>query len=166
MRARRIAGDVAVLAVLLPVAVLFQLSAASDFSLVAGAPDLVLIAVCAVALARGPELGCLAGVAINPGTPVEAVSELEGLADLVLCMTVNPGWGGQPFIAHSLVKLPRVRAIIGDDAALEVDGGIDPQTAPQCAQAGANVFVAGSAIFHAKDPAAAYTAIATAIDAE
>ncbi|HEY4996861.1 MAG TPA: ribulose-phosphate 3-epimerase [Solirubrobacteraceae bacterium] len=112
------------------------------------------------------ESGACVGVAINPGTAPGALSELSGMLDMALCMTVNPGWGGQPFIAHSLVKLPRVRAIIGDDAALEVDGGIDPQTAPQCAQAGANVFVAGSAIFHANDPAAAYTAIATAIDAE
>jgi ribulose-phosphate 3-epimerase len=112
------------------------------------------------------ESGACVGVAINPGTSPGALAELSGMLDLALCMTVNPGWGGQPFIEHSLVKLPRVRAILGDGAALEVDGGIDPGTAPRCRQAGANVFVAGSAIFHAKDPAAAYTAIATAIDAE
>ncbi len=68
-------------------------------------------------------------------------------------MTVNPGWGGQPFIAHSLEKLPRVRAIVGEGVAVEVDGGIDAETAPRCREAGANVFVAGSAIFGAADPA-------------
>jgi ribulose-phosphate 3-epimerase len=106
------------------------------------------------------------GVAINPGTPVSALSELTGMIDVALCMTVNPGWGGQPFIAHSLEKLPRVRAVAGRDVAVEVDGGIDPQTAASCAAAGASVFVAGSAIFHTADPAAAYMAIAAAIDAD
>ena len=71
------------------------------------------------------ELGCLAGVAINPGTPVEAVSELEGLADIVLCMTVNPGWGGQAFIESSPDKVTRLAPLVGD-AKIEVDGGIDP----------------------------------------
>jgi ribulose-phosphate 3-epimerase len=110
--------------------------------------------------------GAGVGVAINPGTPVSALSELTGMIDVALCMTVNPGWGGQPFIAHSLDKLPRVRAVAGPDAAVEVDGGIDPQTAAACAAAGASWFVAGSAIFRQADPAAAYTAIAAAIDAE
>jgi ribulose-phosphate 3-epimerase len=110
--------------------------------------------------------GAGVGVAINPGTPVSALSELTGMIDVALCMTVNPGWGGQPFIAHSLDKLPRVRAVAGPDAAVEVDGGIDPQTAAACAGAGASWFVAGSAIFKQADPAAAYTAIAAAIDAD
>jgi ribulose-phosphate 3-epimerase len=112
------------------------------------------------------EGGACVGVAINPATSPGALAELTGLIDLALCMTVNPGWGGQAFIEHSLAKLPRVRAIVGADPAVEVDGGIDPRTAPRCAEAGANLFVAGSAIFHAGDPAAAYTAIATAIGAE
>ncbi len=112
------------------------------------------------------ESGVCVGVAINPGSAPGALAELAGVLDMALCMTVNPGWGGQPFIAHSLEKLPRLRAIIGADAAVQVDGGIDPQTAPRCAQAGANVFVAGSAIFDAADPAAAYAAIAAAIDAD
>ncbi|MBA3808145.1 MAG: ribulose-phosphate 3-epimerase [Solirubrobacterales bacterium] len=112
------------------------------------------------------ESGASVGVAINPGTAPSALAELSEMLDMALCMTVNPGWGGQPFIAHSLEKLGRLRAVLGDRAALEVDGGIDPQTAPQCAQAGANVFVAGSAIFHAEDPAAAYAAIAGAVGAE
>jgi ribulose-phosphate 3-epimerase len=111
------------------------------------------------------ESGACVGVAINPGTPVGALAEIAGEIDMALCMTVNPGWGGQAFIAHSLDKLPRVRAIVGDSVAVQVDGGIDPGTAPQCLQAGANVFVAGSAIFTADDPAEAYRAIATSIDA-
>jgi len=107
------------------------------------------------------ELGCLAGIAINPGTPAAAVSELRGCADIVLCMTVNPGWGGQAFIETSPAKVERLRGIAGD-ARIEVDGGIDPTTAGAVAAAGASLFVAGSAIFGATDPAAAYTAIAAA----
>ncbi len=109
------------------------------------------------------ELGCLAGVAINPGTPAEAVSELRGYADVVLCMTVNPGWGGQAFIESS-AKLRRLRALVGD-ARIEVDGGIDPDTAGAVAAAGASLFVAGSAIFGSEDPPAAYRAIVAAAGA-
>jgi ribulose-phosphate 3-epimerase len=110
------------------------------------------------------ELGCLAGVAINPGTPVDALAELGGLADLMLCMTVNPGWGGQAFIEGSPDKVARLAAIAGG-AAIEVDGGIDAGTAGSVADAGASLFVAGSAVFGADDPAAAYTAIAGAAGA-
>ncbi len=110
------------------------------------------------------ELGCLAGVAINPGTPAEAVAELRGYADIVLCMTVNPGWGGQAFIESSPTKVERLRAIV-DEAAIEVDGGIDATTAGPIAAAGASLFVAGSAVFGSEDPAAAYSAIATAAGA-
>jgi ribulose-phosphate 3-epimerase len=106
--------------------------------------------------------GCLSGVALNPGTPAEAVSEIE--ADMVLCMTVNPGWGGQKFLEPSLNKLERLRALIGPDAALQVDGGIDAGTAARCAAAGATVFVAGTAVFGAADPVAAVKAITSAID--
>jgi ribulose-phosphate 3-epimerase len=111
------------------------------------------------------ESGACVGVAINPGTPVGALAEVAGEIDMALCMTVNPGWGGQAFIAHSLEKLPRVRAIVGDGVAVQVDGGIDPGTAPQCLQAGASVFVAGSAIFGADDPPEAYRAIAASVQA-
>jgi ribulose-phosphate 3-epimerase len=110
--------------------------------------------------------GAGVGLAINPGTPVGALAEVIDDIDLALCMTVNPGWGGQPFIGHSLEKLPRVRAIVGEDVAVEVDGGIDLGTAPSCRAAGASVFVAGSAIFAAKDPGEAYREIAQAVDAE
>jgi ribulose-phosphate 3-epimerase len=110
--------------------------------------------------------GACVGVAINPGTLVGALSEVAGAIDMALCMTVNPGWGGQPFIDHSLQKIPRVRAIVGDGVAVQVDGGVDPDTAPACRQAGANVFVAGSAIFGAEDPGAAYRAIVGAVGAD
>jgi ribulose-phosphate 3-epimerase len=107
-------------------------------------------------------LGCLAGVAINPGTPVEAVAELTGEADFVLCMTVNPGWGGQPFIERSPGKVRRLREVLGPDVPIQVDGGISAGTIASVSQAGATLFVAGSAIFHGDDPAAAYAEIVAA----
>jgi ribulose-phosphate 3-epimerase len=107
------------------------------------------------------ELGCLAGVALNPGTPAEALSELRGDADIVLCMTVNPGWGGQAFIESSPAKLERLRPLVGD-ARIEVDGGIDTTTVGSVAAAGASLFVAGSAVFGSGDPAQAYSEIAEA----
>ena len=110
------------------------------------------------------ELGCLAGIALNPGTPVEAVSELRGLADIVLCMTVNPGWGGQAFITGSPDKVSRLTPLVGG-ARVEVDGGIDASTAGPIAAAGASLFVAGSAVFGGDDPAAAYAEIARAAGA-
>jgi ribulose-phosphate 3-epimerase len=115
----------------------------------------------AAALIRDSGVGV--GVAINPGTPVGDLAEVAWAIDLALCMTVNPGWGGQRFIPHSLDKLPRVRAIVGKEVAVEVDGGIEVQTAPRCRDAGANVFVAGSAIFGAPDPGEAYQAIARSL---
>jgi len=115
-------------------------------------------------LAAIRELGCLAGVAINPGTPVEAVAELRDLADIVLCMTVNPGWGGQAFIPASPDKVSRLKPLVGS-AKIEVDGGIDATTANSVATAGASLFVAGSAVFGSSDPAAAYAEIAAAAGA-
>jgi ribulose-phosphate 3-epimerase len=111
------------------------------------------------------EAGCLAGLAINPGTPIEAVAELGDAADLVLCMTVNPGWGGQSFIERSPGKVERLRSL-APEPVIEVDGGIDPKTAPLVAAAGASLFVAGSAVFGAEDPGAAYRTIAEAAGAE
>jgi ribulose-phosphate 3-epimerase len=108
------------------------------------------------------DAGCLAGVAINPGTPPEAVAELADLLDLVLCMTVNPGWGGQDFIASSPGKVRRLRALVGDELPIQVDGGISAETVASVADEGATLFVAGSAIFRASDPAAAYAEIAAA----
>jgi ribulose-phosphate 3-epimerase len=116
------------------------------------------------------EAGACVGVAINPGTPVQALAELAGTVDLALCMTVSPGWGGQPFIARSPEKITRLRALLDGEAgapvALEVDGGIDPTTAPLCRSAGTTVFVAGSAIFHAAEPGEAYRAIVEAAGAD
>jgi ribulose-phosphate 3-epimerase len=112
------------------------------------------------------DLGACVGVAINPATPAPALIDIAHELDVALCMTVNPGWGGQPFISHSLEKLGPVRATVGEAVAVEVDGGIDVSTAPQCLRAGANLFVAGSAIFGSADPGEAYLAIARSVDAD
>jgi ribulose-phosphate 3-epimerase len=111
------------------------------------------------------EAGCRAGIALNPATPPDAVSQLAGVVDLVLCMTVNPGWGGQRYIENSERKVKQLKQLL-PQAAIEVDGGIDTTTAPEVAAAGARLFVAGSAVFGADDPAAAYRAIAQAAGAE
>jgi ribulose-phosphate 3-epimerase len=111
------------------------------------------------------EAGCLAGLVLNPGTPVEAVESLGDMADIVLCMTVNPGWGGQSFIGASVERLQRLRAMLPATTHIEVDGGIDTETAPACAAAGAGLFVAGSSVFAQPDPAKAYRALAASIDA-
>ena len=108
------------------------------------------------------EAGCRAGVALTPATPVEALSELVEDLDLALCMTVNPGWGGQAFLPRSPGKIARLRALIGPGVALEVDGGVDASTAGACSEAGATVFVAGSAVFGAEDPGAAFRQISDA----
>jgi ribulose-phosphate 3-epimerase len=92
--------------------------------------------------------GKKAGIALNPGTPVEAVEYLLDLADMVLVMTVNPGFGGQKFIHGQIDKIARLRGTIGDRPIhIQVDGGVDPKTAPLVAKAGADVLVAGSAVF-------------------
>ncbi len=92
--------------------------------------------------------GCKAGLAINPGTPVEALDYLLDLTDLVCVMTVNPGFGGQKFIASQVAKVRRLRQMIGDRPIhIEIDGGVTPETAPLVAAAGADVLVAGSAVF-------------------
>ena len=105
--------------------------------------------------------GCKTGVALNPGTPPEAVDSIE--ADMILCMTVNPGWGGQAFLETSIRKLERLREIIGAEPAIQVDGGIGVETAARCAAAGATVFVAGTSVFRAEDPVQSVKAISAAI---
>jgi ribulose-phosphate 3-epimerase len=110
------------------------------------------------------EAGCLAGLALNPGTQADAVRELSDSADLVLCMSVNPGWGGQAFIPGSPDKVRRLREL-APNSAIEVDGGIDADTVGDVAEAGATLFVAGSAVFGDADPAAAYARIAKAAGA-
>ena len=105
-------------------------------------------------------LGKRAGVALNPGTPADAITAVLDMADLVLVMTVNPGFGGQAFLHSQLAKVRQVRAMIGSrPIALEVDGGITPETAPLAVQAGAGVLVAGTAVFGATNPAASIAAM-------
>jgi len=102
------------------------------------------------------EQGCRAGVAVNPGTPIEQVREVVGDLDTLLVMTVNPGFGGQSFIRHSIDKIRRARALLdesGSHAALEVDGGINRETIGDAWRAGADTFVAGNAVFTHPDPA-------------
>jgi ribulose-phosphate 3-epimerase len=106
-----------------------------------------------------------AGLALNPATPADVVAGLTEMVDHVLCMTVNPGWGGQPYIESSTAKVARLRELLGAGVPIEVDGGIDAGTAPGAAAAGATLFVAGSSIFGAEDPAAAYAEIAAAVGA-
>ncbi|MEA2252774.1 MAG: ribulose-phosphate 3-epimerase [Solirubrobacteraceae bacterium] len=108
------------------------------------------------------EAGCTAGVALTPSTPVEALSEVRGDLWLALCMSVNPGWGGQAFIPASLDKIARMRELVGPDVELEVDGGVDRQTAGACVEAGATLLVAGTAVFGAPDPGAAFREVAAA----
>lgn len=108
-------------------------------------------------LTRVRELGCRAGVALNPSTPLSAVSEIVPEIDLLLIMTVNPGFGGQKFIDYTLDKVRRARMMLDEDgsrAALEVDGGVGRETIESLWQAGADTFVAGNAIFSAQDPQA------------
>ena len=104
---------------------------------------------------RIKELGCAAGVALNPSTSLDVVSEVAFDLDLLLIMTVNPGFGGQSFIGATLDKIRRARALLDasrSGAVLEVDGGIARDTIANCWRAGADTFVAGNAIFSAHDP--------------
>src|SRR5437773_1393886 len=106
--------------------------------------------------------GARAGMALNPGTPVDHVTDLLPEVDMLLLMTVEPGFGGQPFLDMVLPKLRRARALIGGrDAAvwLQVDGGVGEETIERCAEAGADVFVAGSAVYGSDDPGQAVQAL-------
>jgi len=107
-------------------------------------------------------LGCSPGVVLNPATPVSAVEQVMDMVDLILVMTVNPGFGGQKFIHGQLPKITALRRMIeasGRDIALQVDGGVTAETAPLCIEAGADVLVAGTAVFGAPDYAAAIAAL-------
>jgi len=103
------------------------------------------------------------GLAINPGTPVGALAEVTDAIDMALCMTVNPGWGGQGFIESSIGKIERLRPMLAEGVSLEVDGGVALGTAERCAAAGATTFVAGTAVLGSADPAGAYVALAEAV---
>jgi ribulose-phosphate 3-epimerase len=110
--------------------------------------------------------GCAAGAAVCPATPIDTLAEVAAeTLDLALCMSVNPGWGAQSFIPHSLSKLERMRRALPPEVGLEVDGGIHGETAGPVVQAGANLLVTGSAVFGSDDPAASYARIAAAAGA-
>ena len=115
------------------------------------------------ALSQIRDAGLRAGLAVCPSTPLEVYREVAEKVDVALCMTVNPGWGGQVFIDSSTERLRRLVALLRAGTAIEVDGGIEADTGARCETAGANVFVAGTAIFAAPDPAAAYVALAEAV---
>ena len=107
--------------------------------------------------------GCQVGISIRPGTPVEAVFPYLGVVDLILVMSVEPGFGGQKFMPSALEKLRWLKEERAKRSArylLEVDGGVDDTTAPLCVEAGADILVAGSAVFGAADPAAAVRRLA------
>ena len=113
-------------------------------------------------LQRIRELGCMAGVVLNPSTPLSAIEEVMDEFDLLLIMSVNPGFGGQTFIAHAVERIARARQMLdaaGSRATLEVDGGINRETIVKCWLAGADTFVAGNAVFNAADPRAEIAAL-------
>ena len=108
------------------------------------------------------ELGMVAGVAINPHTPVQLLQDILEEVDLVLIMSVNPGFGGQKFIPHTYQKIRTLRQRIdqlGLNVKIEIDGGVDLNNAKELAEAGANILVAGSAVFHASDPKSIISAL-------
>lgn len=110
--------------------------------------------------------GARAGVGLKPATPVEAVADLIGEVDMVLIMSVEPGFGGQAFLDLAVAKIRRARQLIGDAQVwLQVDGGVSAATIERCAEAGADVFVAGSAVYSRPDPAAACQALREAAQA-
>lgn len=116
-------------------------------------------------LSRIREAGCSAGVSLNPATPIAALQEVTGDIDFALMMTVNPGFSGQKFIPAVLPKIKRARQLLPDGVGLEVDGGIAPDTIEAALETGANLFVAGSAVFGAPDPAAAARELMAAMKA-
>ena len=115
------------------------------------------------ALAEIKAGGIGAGLAVCPSTPVPVYGEVRHFIDVALCMTVNPGWGGQEFIEASIGKIERLSHMLADGVSLEVDGGIALGTAERCRAAGATTFVAGTAVLGSSDPAGAYVALAEAV---
>jgi ribulose-phosphate 3-epimerase len=138
----------------------------------AGAASITVHAEAAVHLHRTihfvKSLGVKAGVALNPATPVAALEQIAGDVDYVLVMTVNPGFGGQTFIPRSESKVRSVRELLrreGSSAPIEVDGGIDVHTAPRIVAAGADILVAGNAVFGSSDPERAIRDLRAAAEA-
>jgi len=105
------------------------------------------------------DLGCSAGICLNPATPVEEIAAVAPHCDMILVMTVHPGFGGQKFMPDAAEKIARIRDIVGPDIRIEVDGGIDPKTTPIVVSYGADTLVAGNAIFAQNDRVAAINAI-------
>jgi len=105
------------------------------------------------------EMGCTAGICLNPDTPADAIKEVGGLCEMVLVMTVHPGFGGQKFISEAAKKVVKVREIVGPGVRVEVDGGIDADTTPIVVSYGADTLVAGNAIFSKANRAAAVSTI-------
>ena len=116
----------------------------------------------AIALARSLDLGV--GVAFNPETSVEAAVAAADGADLVLCMSIHPGYSGQAFMPESLERISKLRSLLPDAVRVQVDGGINRETIRSAHEAGADLLVAGSAIFWSDDPAASYRALAAALE--
>lgn len=110
-------------------------------------------------LAQIREAGALAGVSLNPATPVETLAEARHYCDLVLIMSVNPGFGGQSFIPTSTAKVAAARAFLPDEVALEIDGGVGEANAAEVVRAGANLLVAGSSVYGGEDPAARFRSL-------
>ena len=106
------------------------------------------------------EAGCAAGVVINPGTPIEMIEPVADIIDLCLIMSVNPGWGGQKYIPSSTDRLRRVRAMLPPEVVLQIDGGVSLDTIDEIRDAGVDIFVAGSSVYGAADPTAAFKALA------
>jgi ribulose-phosphate 3-epimerase len=106
------------------------------------------------------DAGCNAGIVINPGTPVDVVEPVAEIIDLCLVMSVNPGWGGQRYIPSSTERIAHLRGMLPPEVVMEVDGGITLETIDEAREAGVDVFVAGSSVFGAADPAAAFKALA------
>ena len=107
--------------------------------------------------------GAGASLAVCPSTPLTVYGEVREMIDMALCMTVNPGWGGQGFIESSIGKIERLRHMLAEGVSLAVDGGIALGTAERCAAAGATTFVAGTAVLGSADPAGAYVALAETV---
>jgi ribulose-phosphate 3-epimerase len=112
-------------------------------------------------IAQARELGLAAGVAFNPETEPEDVAEAAGdLVDLVLCMSIHPGYSGQPFMPESIPRVRRLRELLPEGVHVQVDGGVGPDNVPQLVEAGANLLVAGSSVFGQGDIAEAYRGLA------
>jgi ribulose-phosphate 3-epimerase len=116
------------------------------------------------AIARARELGLGVGIAFDPETPVEVAAAASEDADLALCMSIHPGYSGQAFMPEAVERIARLRSLLPEHVRVQVDGGINHETIGQARDAGADLLVAGSAVFWSDDPAASYRALARALE--